>query len=296
MGAGEQRVIKFLETVYSVPDYSLILIDELDLTLHTEALLRLMDVLNNECQTRNIEIVFTSHREELLDCNFINIRHLINDANDKTSICLERTTPDCIKRLTGTCPKPLEIIVEDNLAEALVRKVLRKHNIEQFCNVTKFGSKENSYLVGAGLLLRGETLDNTLIVLDGDVDVTEEQKKAKINHVITGTDAESIQKRMKLLSKIKQFHLPADKKPEEFITDELKTLNDAGHILIPHIKATGPVQDHHDLLNIPLAISGMPEQIALTEIAKLMEQRPCWINYVIDINDWIVAKKAEMRI
>lgn len=88
--------------------------------------------------------------------------------------------------------------------------------------------------------------------------------------------------------------MPADKKPEEFITDELKTLNDREHILIPHIKATGPVLDHHDLLNVPIANSGIPEQTALTEIATLMEHRPCWTDYVIDINDWIVAKKAEI--
>jgi len=296
MGAGEQRIIKFLETVYSVPDYSLILIDELDLTLHTEALLRLMRVLNDECQVKNIQIVFTSHREELLDCSFINIRHLVNDTNGKTSICLERTTPDCIKRLTGICPKPLEIMVEDNLAEALVRKILRTHNLEQSCKVSQFGSKENSYLVGAGLLLRGETLDNTLIVLDGDVDVTEDEKRAKIKRVITGTDANSQQRREKLLSKIKQFHLPINKKPEEFITDELKTLDDAEHSLVPHIKATGPVQDHHDLLNIPIANSGMPEQTALAEIASLMEHRICWTNYIADINNWIVTKKAELGI
>lgn len=296
MGAGEQRIIKFLETIYSVPDYSLILIDELDLTLHTEALSRLMRVLNEECQIKKIQIVFTSHREELLDCNFINIRHLVNDTNGKTSICLERTTPDCIRRLTGICPKPLEIMVEDNLAEALVRKILRTHNLEQSCKVSQFGSKENSYHVGAGLLLRGETLDNTLIVLDGDVDVTEAEKKAKIKRVITGTDDNSQQKREKLLSKIKQFNLPINKKPEEFITDELKTLDDTEHSLVPHIKATGPVQDHHDLLNTPITNSGMPEQTALAEIANLMEHRPCWTNYVTDINNWIVAKKAELGI
>ena len=296
MGAGEQRIIKFLETIYTVPDYSLILIEELDLTLHTEALLRLMQVLNNECQVKNIQIVFTSHREELLDCNFINIRHLVNDISGKTSICLERTTPDCIKRLTGTCPKPIEIMVEDNLAEAMIRKILRTNNLERSCKVSQFGSKENSYLVGAGLLLRGETLDNTLIVLDGDVDVTEAEKIAKINRVITGSDGNSQQKREKLLSKIKQFHLPINKKPEEFITDELKTLNDAEHSLIPHIRATGPVQDHHDLLNIPITNSGMPEQTALAEIANLMEHQPCWTDYVIDINNWVVSKKIELGI
>lgn len=296
MGAGEQRIIKILETVLSAPNYSLILIDELDLTLHTEALLRLMSFLNTECQERNIQIVFTSHREELLDCNFINIRHLVNDINGKTSICLERTTPDCINRLTGICPKLLEIMVEDNLAEALVRKILRTHNLEQYCKVSQFGSKENSYLVGAGLLLRGETLDNTLIVLDGDVDVTETEKKAKIKRVITGTDNDSQQRRDKLLSKIKQFHLPKNKKPEEFITDELKKIDDAVHNLIPHIKTTGPVQDHHDLLNIPITNSGMPEQIALTEIVNLMELRPYWANYVEEINNWVVDKKEELGI
>lgn len=294
MGAGEQRIIKFLETVYSVPDYSLILIDELDLTLHTEALLRLMRVLDRECRERNIQIVFTSHREELLDCSFINIRHLVNDANGKTSICLERTTPDCIKRLTGECPKPLEIIVEDDLAEALVRQILRDYNIKQVCKVSQFGSKENSYRVGAGLLLRGETLENTLIVLDGDVDVTIAAKEDKINKVITGNDPRSQQWRANLLSKIKQFNLPRNTKPEVFITDELKTLNNTVHALIPYIKATGPVIDHHDLLNTPITQSGMPQATALAEIAKLMADLPCWANYVQEIKDWIVAKKTEL--
>lgn len=294
MGAGEQRIIKFLETIYLIPDYSLILIDELDLTLHTEALLRLMKVLNEECQTKNIQIVFTSHREELLNCNFINIRHLVNDTNGKTSICLERTTPDCIKRLTGICPKPLEIMVEDNLSEAIVRKILRTHNLEQVCKVSQFGSKENSYLVGAGLLLRGETLDNTLIVLDGDVDVTDTEKMTKINRVITGTDNDSQQRRVKLLSKIKQFCLPPNIKPEELITNELKEIDDDVHILIPHIKATGPVLDHHDLLNIPIINSGMLEQTALAEIANLMASRPCWESYIREIDDWVVNKKEEL--
>ena len=137
-------------------------------------------------------------------------------------------------------------------------------------------------------------MDNTLIVLDGDVDITEADKLQKINRVITGTDNNSQHRRTVLLSKIKQFHLPLNKKPEEFIADELNTLDDDEHSLIPYIKATGPVQDHHDLLNTPIANSGMPEQTALAEIANLMERRPCWRDYVSEINDWIVAKKADL--
>lgn len=42
MGAGEQRVFKILSALYSVPKYSLVLIDEVDLLLHTNALRRLI--------------------------------------------------------------------------------------------------------------------------------------------------------------------------------------------------------------------------------------------------------------
>ena len=90
--------------------------------------------------------------------------------------------------------------------------------------------------------------------------------------------------------------MPVNKNPEEFITDELKTLDDGEHSLIPHIKATGPVQDHHDLLNTPINNSGMLEQAALAEIASLMGHRSCWPDYVIEIDNWVVDKKAELGI
>lgn len=40
----------------------------------------------------------------------------------------------------------------------------------------------------------------------------------------------------------------------------------------------------------------MPEQTALAEIVTLMEHRPCWANYVAEIDDWVVDKKAELGI
>lgn len=43
MGAGEQRLFAILEHLYRMPAYSLLLIDELDLTLHTSAVQRLID-------------------------------------------------------------------------------------------------------------------------------------------------------------------------------------------------------------------------------------------------------------
>ena len=40
----------------------------------------------------------------------------------------------------------------------------------------------------------------------------------------------------------------------------------------------------------------MLEQAALAEIASLMGHRSCWPDYVIEIDNWVVDKKAELGI
>ena len=61
MGAGEQRLFSLLEILYTMPAYSLLLIDELDLTLHTSALMRLVDEMVRVAERKHIQIVFTTH-------------------------------------------------------------------------------------------------------------------------------------------------------------------------------------------------------------------------------------------
>lgn len=288
MGAGEQRILQILMIVLAAPDYSLILVDEIDLTLHTEALLRLMSTLNDIAELKKLQIVFTSHREELLNCSILNIRHLINDeADGYTKTCLERTTPECIRRITGAAPKTLEILVEDDLAEALIRQILREKKVEPFCTVTRYGSIENSFSVGAGLILRGESLDNTIIVTDGDRYRTIDSRRERIDKMITGKDAASLQHKNLLLSKIKQFSIAEGIKPEIFIVEAIKNLPENKSTLITSIKNVGVVKNHHDLLNIPIANSGMPKSTALDEIARLLSTCQEWNEYVRDISNWL---------
>ena len=53
MSAGEQRIFKILEGVITSPNYSLILIDEIDLFLHQDALTKLMSFLVQHCRQKN---------------------------------------------------------------------------------------------------------------------------------------------------------------------------------------------------------------------------------------------------
>ena len=60
MGAGEQRVLEILSTVFNAPKYALILIDEIDLLLHTAALTKLLDILHERAVVKSLQIVFTT--------------------------------------------------------------------------------------------------------------------------------------------------------------------------------------------------------------------------------------------
>lgn len=63
MSAGEQKIFLILETILKEDKNALILIDELDLLLHDEALKKLIDAISTHAEDKNKQIIFTTHRE-----------------------------------------------------------------------------------------------------------------------------------------------------------------------------------------------------------------------------------------
>ncbi|MFH7704004.1 AAA family ATPase [Escherichia coli] len=121
MSAGEQKIFLILETILKADKNALILIDELDLLLHDEALKKLIDVISTHAEDKNKQIIFTTHREMVTTLSDkINIRHVVNIQG--RSYSFEETKPDAINRLTGKSTTPIEIYVEDDLAVAIINK------------------------------------------------------------------------------------------------------------------------------------------------------------------------------
>ena len=85
MGTGEQRVLKILNTVFNAPDYSLILIDEIDLLLHINAFKKLLNVINEEAKRKNLQMVFTTHSLMISEFDFISILY-IEQLSQKTFV------------------------------------------------------------------------------------------------------------------------------------------------------------------------------------------------------------------
>jgi AAA15 family ATPase/GTPase len=187
MSAGEQKIFLLLEKVFRTKKYSLILIDELDLLLHDSAMKNLIKVVSERAEDYNLQVIFTTHRESILELSdLINVRHIFG-TSEKT-LCFNETKPDAINRLTGTQRRLIEVFVEDDLAVVIVKKVAGQLGISRHVSIQRFGAAINCFTILAGLLLRGESCSNSIFVLDGDVYRTREEQESRLKAVITGDD------------------------------------------------------------------------------------------------------------
>lgn len=188
MGAGEQRVIKILQTAYSAYQYSLILIDEIDLLLHVDAFRKLIQTLSYIATDRNLQIIFTTHSLEMQHLGqYADIRY-IEQQKDKMLV-YNSINPDLLYKMSGEIKRKYSIYVEDGFAAAIVQKIARELNMLRHISTIIYGSAENAFTVAAGKVLSGEDTESILIVIDGDKFTTQEEKRNQLKKVLTGTES-----------------------------------------------------------------------------------------------------------
>lgn len=292
MGAGEQRLFNILEILYSLPAYSLFLIDELDLTLHTSALTKLVDEMVNVARRKHLQIVFTTHREELALRNDINIRHIWKTANSNDTFVLDHTSPDCLRRLTGRMEKQLEVYVEDDLAEYIARQVVRDKGLLPYTSFLRFGAIENAFVVAAGCDIQEDDSYNKLFVMDGDKYRTEDERITQMQRCYSGNEAERDARRRRALSHIKQFALPEGEQPEHYLWTRLKqTTNDLA-TLAQEIMAVA--DDKHAYLYDVQMKSGESRDAFLTRLTDILSKEVFWTDYVSELSTWLDERKNEL--
>lgn len=303
LGAGEQKVFRILQRLYRAPEYSLIVIDEVDLTLHTAALRKLLHIMNEEArkENRHLQIVFTSHRQELMKNAEFNVRFIMN-TTEKT-FCLDNPSKQCYEQLSGTVEQYLKIYVEDDIAEAIVNRCIHENGMSKHFQICKFGSITNSVRLALGLACQYENMiemDDIVFFGDGDVATfTEEDKiQEQIDKTLAGNDVHLQEKRNKVLQLIKHFcPSTVDGKkqhPEEYIHSALQDI-DENNCLFPEIvkdsKSILAVINHHEY------VSKLLEQgHSLNNIILLVSTTPSWNGYVHDVKEWINNRKAAHQV
>ena len=293
MGAGEQRLLVILETVFAAPEYSLILIDELDLTLHTQALNRLLDTLIDKANQKHLQIIFTTHRENITQRTDINIRHLYQ-VNNKT-FCFEGINNACMDVLTGATSKLIKIFVEDQLSKSIISTIAKELKIQRYCEINTFGDIQNGFTVAAVKVVENNEIENILVVLDGDKYVSDAEKEAVLKKRFSGNTRYEEDVRAKALSLIKEYNNPYHKSPERFIIDTVKILNMESEI---HdiVLVLGELQDDHDYIEKIANKFGIDRKVAGEDLIREIQNSDEWKNYVQPIYEWLQNRKQALSL
>ncbi|HDV8231591.1 MULTISPECIES: AAA family ATPase [Enterobacter cloacae complex] len=257
MGAGEKRVFEIVKHVYSgkLNRNGYLIIDEIDVLLHERAFQELISFLIKESKAMCFEVVFTTHRESVINFkNQINIISIWNIGNGIEAY--PGVSADALRQITDVEPDMVNVFVEDNLAKTAINILIESEGLNDKVDISLFGSAENSAVILSGLKLTEKRIDTSLAILDGDYYITPLEKTKMVNKVLSGTD-KRVEKE-EVLSRIFQFNLDiTDVKgsPEknhrlwfEAIDENGVTDNDKTMFvnLKKHSQSIGALTDYHD--------------------------------------------------
>jgi len=291
MSAGEQKIFQILNVVFSAGKNALILIDELDLLLHDAAFKKLIKVIKERADDKKLQIIFTTHRESIINMsNIVNVRHVLN-VGDRT-YCFSESKPDAIDRLTGERTSSVEVYVEDDVAASVLRKVCSSMQASKHVKIMRYGAAINAFTLVSAALLKGENLNNALYVLDGDEYKSEEDKKKCIERVLTGNDQHALNLRNTAMDHLRQFNIPNNYNPEKFIHSIIKDLDSSVHDgdaaeIIEAAKSVIYERDSHDYLDQVIMRLGLDRTSALTRMIDLASKSDKWEHFVSGVNDYL---------
>jgi Fe-S cluster assembly ATPase SufC len=300
MGAGEQRVFRLLTVVEGASKYALILIDEIDLLLHTDALHRLLKMLDEYAREKHLQIIFTTHREGVIDFDsFVAMRHLYRGpiAPNKT-FCFNDTKPDAIYRLTGRVERALQVCCEDNISNAILAKVAEESGLGRFVDFTRFGAADNCFTLAAALLLNRQDLDRSLFVLDGDTHRTQADRQNRMQRVLTGNEADAAQQRKRALDRIVQFCPDEVYCPEQALqvmVTEVPVGNEPLENEVIHATAElAAYQDPKLRLERILERLGGSTERALGRVIDVAAKSAYWPRYTAQARTWFDGQRPAM--
>ncbi len=183
-GAGELTIMELLQ--FEPKSNSIILIDEIETSLHPRAQRRLIRDLAEKCRQLDLQIILTTHSPYILEELPLNGRLYILDGEEKTIV--RGVSPEfAMTKMDEEIHPECEVYVEDNRAAAILKEILFKYNKEAVlrCRFIPYGAA--SVGIALGQMSQGNRFPRpSCVFLDGD------QEPRPGCYVLPGEDAPEI--------------------------------------------------------------------------------------------------------
>lgn len=128
MGSGEARLYAIVTRLESVPERSLVLIEEPETALHPCAQFELGKYLMDVAMRRKVQIILTTHSEYVLLALPQKSRTYLKREGDGVTPLHGVGVRQAVSMMDNLVIPSIYILVEDDVAEATVAELLRKHD------------------------------------------------------------------------------------------------------------------------------------------------------------------------
>ncbi|MDH5652630.1 MAG: ATP-binding protein [Gammaproteobacteria bacterium] len=129
-GAGEDATLDLLKLFHDIPDTSLVLIDEVEASLHPRSQRRLVHFLLWLARTKNIQIILTTHSPYILEELPMEARIFIERTSTSIDVSYGVTSNFALNRMDDIDKPEIFIFVEDDEAEVLARTMLKQSDFD----------------------------------------------------------------------------------------------------------------------------------------------------------------------
>jgi len=283
----------------------LILVDEIDLFLHQDALQRLLGKLQEHCTTERKQLIFTTHFPPVAQMYDKICIYSLNRVPSRT-VVWRGYSYEAMCHITGRQERPILCYVEDDVADQIVARVASELGIRKFVQIGRYGPAENAFSLCAGLQLANQSMKHTLAVLDGDVYGTASERRDRIGLVLTGNMHFHDHERRKLQRLVRTL-APAKSaqgrrySPEQMLHRMLRSLDretiaaDRREVF-DIAQGVVNVPEKHGFLNEIIDRTGESRANALLIIVGLASSASEWRRYTRVVRAWLTKQKFDLKL
>ena len=215
MGAGENALFEIFSTIYSCGEKALLVLDEIELGLHSKAQKLFIRKLKEVCKETGTQVICTTHSKEIFECLPDDARFFVESIGGKTRTTAGISPDFAFSKMGATDNQELDIYVEDEVAKALIEATLPA-NKRTRVRIKVIGSASAISRQLAALWIRSEDRP-TIAIFDGDQRVKRSQNLQHAKNM-----AENTTKDFEDWFDAHSTYLPGNTWPEAWIVQKCK--------------------------------------------------------------------------